>query len=102
LASLDVIEKLGFTIQDLTADIADQYGYSHIGGVLISNVKAISPAALAGLRPGLLIIEVNRSNVNTVADFNKVFQTSRKSQKLLLLVRDRQFVRYISFPVEKE
>jgi serine protease Do len=100
LASQDVIEKLGFIIQDLTDDLSTKYGYKNMNGVLISNVQAGSPAALAGLRPGMLIIEVNRSNVSNVADFDKAFQASRESKKLLLLVRDRQFVRYVSFPIQ--
>ena len=98
--SQDVIEKLGFIVQDLTDEISAKYGYKNIGGVLISNVQAGSPAALAGLRPGMLIIEVNRSNVSNVAEFDKAFQASRESKKLLLLVRDRQFIRYISFPIK--
>ena len=100
LASRDVIEKLGFIIQDLTDEIRSKFGYENIEGVLISNVQAGSPAALAGLRPGMLIIEVNRSNVSNVNDFDKAFQASHGTKKLLLLVRDRQFVRYISFPIE--
>ena len=100
LASQDVIEKLGFMIQDLTDELSAQFGYTNISGVLISNVKSNSPAALTGLRPGMLIIEVNRLNVSDVADFDKAFQASRESKKLLLLVRDRQFVRYVSFPIQ--
>ena len=100
LVPQDLIEKLGFIIQDLTDEAASQLGYEEIEGVLISNVKAGSPAALAGLRPGMLIIEVNRSNVSNVAEFNKALQASKKSKKLLLLVRDRRFVRYISFPID--
>jgi serine protease Do len=100
LASQDVIEKLGFIIQDLTDEISAKFGYKNVNGVLISNVQAGSPAALAGLRPGMLIIEVNRSNVSNVADFDKAFQASRETKKLLLLVRDRQFVRYVSFPIQ--
>ena len=100
LVSQDVIEKLGFIVQDLTDEISATYGYKNIKGVLISTVQAGSPAALAGLRPGMLIIEVNRSNVSNVAEFDKAFQASRESKKLLLLVRDRQFIRYISFPIE--
>lgn len=96
----DLIERLGFIIQELTDEAASQLGYEEIDGVLISNVKTGSPAALAGLRPGMLIIEVNRSNVSSVSEFSKAIQASKKSKKLLLLVRDSRFVRYISFPIE--
>ena len=93
-------DPLGFVIQDLTNEISEQFGFNDIEGVLISNVQAGSPAAFAGLRPGMLIIEVNRSNISNVAEFDNAFQASRESKKLLLLVRDRQFIRYISFPIE--
>ena len=98
--SKDVIGKIGFLIQDLTDDLTAQFGYEDIEGVLISNVQSGSPAAMAGLRPGMLIIEVNRISVSNVAEFNKAFQLSKKSKKLLLLVRDRNFFRYISFPIQ--
>jgi serine protease Do len=100
LLSKDATEKLGFVIQDLTNEISEQFGYKDLEGVLISNVRTGSPAAFSGLRPGMLIIEVNRLRVSSVADFDKAFQASRESKKLLLLVRERQFVRYVSFPIE--
>ena len=94
------IPTVVFIIQDLTEELSAKFGYENINGVLISNVQAGSPAALAGLRPGMLIIEVNRSSVSNVADFDKAFQASRESKKLLLLISDRQFVRYVSFPIQ--
>lgn len=100
LVSREVIEKIGFLVQELTDDLSAQFGYEGIEGVLISNVQAGSPAAIAGLRPGMLIIEANRTSVSDVAEFNKAFQLSKKSKKLLLLVRDRNFVRYVSFPIQ--
>jgi serine protease Do len=67
---------------------------------LISNAKAGSPAAFAGLRPGVLIIEANREGVKNVSELTYALTASHKSKKVLLLIKSRQGVRYVGFSVE--
>jgi len=91
----DTIKQLGFTVQNLSKDLARQFGYENLKGVLVSEVVPGSPAQLAGIRSGTLILEVNRKPIKNTNEFLKALENSKKSQKVLLLVRDQRYSRYI-------
>ncbi len=93
------LERLGFSVQELTEEIARELGYRVKGGVVISAVAPGSPAALAELRPGLLIEEVNRKPVRTLEEFFEALKPSLKTGRVLLLVRDPEFRRFVVLSV---
>jgi serine protease Do len=96
----DLMEKIGITVQNLNEDLASQFGYQEIEGVLISGVKPGSPAAFAGLRPGMVILEANREGVQTVSDLVNALKASSTSKKVLLLVKGQHGTRYVGFTIE--
>lgn len=55
-------------------------------GVVITEVDRGSPAATAGLRPGDVIVEVNRTKVTDVTGFKRAY-TQRSGMALLLVKR---------------
>ena len=55
--------ELGLSVQELTPEIAERLGLSEQEGVVVSGVEDESPAGEAGLRPGDLILEINRVKV---------------------------------------
>ncbi len=57
-----------------------------VGGVWVVDVDPGSPAALAGLRPGDLIREINRKPVKSVEDFERMAGRLRPQERVLLLV----------------
>ncbi len=78
----------GLEVQNLTPELAMRLGIRGTEhGVVITGVKPGSPAAMAGLRPGDLIVEVNRHNVRNVRDYEKALRDSRSDKGLLLLIR---------------
>ncbi len=87
--------QLGFTVENLTGEIAQRYGYKTGQGVLVSDVDPGSAAALAGIEPGNLILEVNRTPVKDVEEFNRLAKSAVREGRILLLVRDGQFARYV-------
>ncbi len=56
---------LGIHPQDVTADIAKQFGLNQPGGVLIGEVMPDTPASRAGLKTGDIILELNGEPVNS-------------------------------------
>lgn len=90
---------LGLGVQNLTEDIAQQFGYEDAKGVVITEVRPRSIAAQAGLKPGQLIAEVNRKPVNNVRDFQTTVKEADEDQSILLLVRDGGFSRYVALDV---
>ncbi|MEW5983093.1 MAG: Do family serine endopeptidase [Acidobacteriota bacterium] len=69
-------------------------------GVLISDVEPDGPAARAGIRPGDVILEINRERVETVAEASRALQAIRSGGLagfLILRQGDETFV-----PVTKQ
>ena len=89
-------EELGMGVQNLTDELAEQLGYEGKEGVVISEVEPGSPAASAGLRPGMLISQINRESVDDVEAFQEALAESSKTKQVLLLVEDRQGSRYVA------
>ncbi len=91
----EVMKKLGFTFQDLNKELAMQLGYEKEGGVVVSQVMPVSPAQFAGLRPGMLILEVNREEVKNSQDFLKEIEKSIENKKVLLLIQHGRSTQYV-------
>ena len=85
----------GFSVQPLTSDVAKKFGYSEDSGLVVTDVATSSPASEAGLEPGMLIQQVNRHKVRTVAEFNEAVAQEKDAKSLLLLVSDGQNARFL-------
>jgi len=92
----DVLEQLGFTVQDLTEELAYQLGYEGQEGVIVADVEPGSQAEWAGLSPGTLIRQVNRQTVQNTAEFMQALKASEQSNRVLLLVQDRRGTRFVA------
>ena len=92
----DVLEQVGFTVQDLTEALAYQLGYEGQEGVIIADVEPGSQADGVGLSPGTLIHQVNRQTVRNTAEFMQALRTSEQSNHVLLLVQDRRGTRFVA------
>ena len=89
------LQAFGLSLQDLTQELADQFGYKKDQGVLIADVEADSPAAQLGLQAGMLIEEVNRLRVRDLKELQQAFKKSRNSSQVLLRVRSGEHSQYV-------
>ncbi|MEJ2037697.1 MAG: DegQ family serine endoprotease [Desulfosarcinaceae bacterium] len=80
------IQKLGLTLQTLTPETAEKLGVERTLGLLVVQVDQGSPAAMAGLQPEDIIIEVDQQPVTNTADFERLAAANEKGTSLLLLV----------------
>ncbi|MBS0604599.1 MAG: DegQ family serine endoprotease [Verrucomicrobia bacterium] len=95
-----IIQKLGMEIDNLTADLSKQLGYTQKEeGVVITKIKPGSAAAMAGLRPGFLIQAVNHQKVSNVDEFNEALGKP-ENKRILLLVRQGNATRFYSIKVD--
>ena len=78
----------GMAVQELTPQLAQQLGLDPATtGVVISDIKEGSPAAEAGLRPGDLISEINRTAIKNLNDYQQALKQVKNGENLLLLVK---------------
>jgi serine protease Do len=91
--------RLGFNVQNLTPELARQLGAERSEGVVVTQVDRRSEAYKAGVRPGMVIHEVNQQEVKNVQDFWQAVEQTEPSKQLLLLVEGPQATMYLTFPI---
>ncbi|MBF0287964.1 MAG: Do family serine endopeptidase [SAR324 cluster bacterium] len=85
----------GITVENVTAETSEKYGYEKGAGALITRIDPDSPAADAGLRSGVLITEVDRKIINSVDDFEAAMKAANVAGGVLFLIQTKQGSRYI-------
>lgn len=81
--------SLGFSVRENTPQVmrelrlgvADQ---NVSGGVIVSEVDPLGPAADARLAVGHIIVEANRQPINTIEDFYRVLSTLKSGEVLII------------------
>lgn len=89
------LSQFGLSLQDLTQELADQFGYKKDQGVLIVDIDADSSAAQLGLQSGMLIEEVNRIRVHDLKELRQAFKKSSIGKQVLLRVRSGEQSQYV-------
>ncbi len=90
------IEVMGLTINQLDSQKRNEYGYSQQRkGVVITNVKRGTLGEQLGLRPGIIISEINKVPISNLVDFNKEYNKVGQGENLLLYVENKDFGRYV-------
>ena len=88
--------ELGFAVQELTPEMAQRLGYKTIqSGIVITAIKPDSPAFNGGLRAGMMIVEMNRQSINSMADFQRAALDISTEDGVLLLVSTPQGSQYL-------
>jgi serine protease Do len=83
--------KIGVTIQEVTADLADSFGLGSPRGALVSSVDSKGPAAAAGLQPGDVVLAVDGHAIDHFGELsNRISAMRPGSEATLTLWRDRQ------------
>jgi serine protease Do len=90
--------RVGVALQTLTPDIADSLGLDRgTKGAVISDVVAGSPAERAGLKPGDVLVEVDRGPVTSAEQAAAALRAAVKSGHLLR-VRNAGGTRFVTVP----
>lgn len=100
VANGSLLDRLGMSVQPLTPEIAKKLGYTDEEGVVVTAVKPGGAAASVGLRPGSLIVAVNRKNVTSVEELNEALAASKGDKRLLLMVRQGEIVRFVALTLD--
>jgi serine protease Do len=89
--------KLGLAVQTLTPDVAASLGIDRATkGAVITDVVTGSPAEQAGLRPGDVIVEIDRRPVGSADEAVGALHGASKSGGHLLRVRGPNGTRFVT------
>ncbi len=91
--------KLGIYVTDLTPELAQQLGLDLSRGVVVTEVKPNSTAGLIGVEEGDVILEINKSEVASTAEYERMMQRLKKGQKVVLLLVRRGDLFYVTAQV---
>jgi serine protease Do len=82
---------LGVSIQEVTSDLADEFGVKDLKGALVSGVMKKSPAEKAGVRQGDVILQYNGKLVEDTGHLrNMVSQTPIGTKVKIKLLRQKK------------
>jgi serine protease Do len=95
LALSSTKSKLGIDIQQLTPELSRKFGIKDDRGVVVTGVDPDSPGEAAGLQPGDLILEINRSKVATVSQAKRALEKPRPDEPTVVLVKREGNTRYV-------
>jgi serine protease Do len=80
---------LGVMIQQVTPELAEQFGLERPIGALIAGVSPASPAAKAGIKPGDVIVEFNGAGITQMSNLPaQVAQVAPGTKAKVTLIRD--------------
>ena len=82
---------LGVSIQDVTSDLAEEFGVKDLKGALVSRVMKGSPADKAGIKQGDVILQFNGKVVEDTGHLrNMVSQTPIATKVKVRLLRQKK------------
>jgi serine protease Do len=86
------IDSLGVGVAALTPELRRQYQIGdNVTGLVVTNVKANSPADEKGLQTGDVLVEVNQQEVKNAKDLQaRLDQAKQQGKKAVLVLRERR------------
>ncbi|MCG2722371.1 MAG: DegQ family serine endoprotease [Thermodesulfovibrionales bacterium] len=77
---------VGVTIQELTSELASEFGLKRSNGALVSDVAKDSPAAKAGILRGDIILEFNGKEVKDVSSLRNMVAQSKSGTEISMKI----------------
>ena len=90
---------LGMTVNEITPELARQFGLSEESGLVVVQVEDNSPAGEAGIRQGDIIMEIDQEPVESVDAYRKRIRRYKKGDTILFLVRRSGATLYLTLSV---
>jgi serine protease Do len=92
---------LGMTVENITPKVAGEYNLSETSGVVVTDVEGDTPADQAGLQPGDVIVEIDRTQVKDAKEFETRLQEYHQGDIILFLIDRGGGTLYLTLQVEQ-
>ncbi len=80
----------GAMLEKMSSQLADFFGVSSGAGLLVRSVVTNSPAALAGMHAGDVVVRANDKSVSTTGDWAKAIKNSHGHSLTIVVMRDKK------------
>ncbi|MFA6119266.1 MAG: DegQ family serine endoprotease [Parachlamydiales bacterium] len=88
-------------VKDLSPDIIKKWQFSSdLEGVVITSVKFNSIAEKAGLKPGMILMQINNKKIRNSTDFNEAMKEIDKKKHIVLLVKYQNITRFVTIKLK--
>jgi serine protease Do len=77
---------IGVQVQDLTEKLADYFKFPGTNAILVSKVYDKSPAKKAGLKPGDIIVSINKTKSESKRVYNEILRQYPEGAELNLVI----------------
>jgi serine protease Do len=88
-------------VQEITPEMAKNYGLSRSQGVIIVEVENGSPAEQAGLVPGDIIVEMDKKPVSNLEAFKQLLKGVKEGGTVLFLIDRGGTTIFVTLNVKK-
>jgi serine protease Do len=92
---------LGMVVQEISPELARNFGLSETRGLVVVQVESNSPAGEAGMKPGDMILEVDQVEVEDLKAFNRKIEGYKVGDTVLFLVKRRTATLYLTVKIWK-
>jgi len=86
-ATEDAEDSLGLIVRPLDPQLAQRFNLDTDKGVIIADVRRGSPALDAGLRPGDVIVELDKKEIKSLQDYKSALAAVKPGDTALFLVK---------------
>jgi serine protease Do len=93
------VSDLGMTVDEITPELARQFGLSDESGLVVVQVENNSPAEEAGLRRGDIIVEIDQEPMKDLDEYSEKVRQYKKGDTVLFLVERREATLYLTLKV---
>jgi len=89
--------KIGLNVKEITPELAKKYNLERDGGVILFNVERGTKAYDAGFRTGDIITNIDKTEINSIDDYNGAIEKVVEGKLALFLVRRGPNSLYIGY-----
>jgi S1-C subfamily serine protease len=80
----------GAMLEEMSTQLADYFGVSSGVGLLVRSVQPNSPAALAGMHAGDVVVQADAKPIASTGDWAKALKNSRGHSLTIVVMRDKK------------
>jgi serine protease Do len=92
---------LGMTVEEITPELARNFGISETEGLVVAQVEENTPAAEAGIKAGDVILEVDQVPVKNLEQFKQKIKEYKTGDTILFLIKRQGTTLYLTLKVSE-